>query len=200
MFDAPLDAWYVWLGLSAASVAVFGVVVSLPVAPVPDAPAVAETIDHVSVTEYDTTASRTLDADAIRIEPRRVGLRNDAGTTHVTLAYPVVPVVSGSRLAPLLRGTPPAAVFASPTAFDHTVTEATRREPTWTPANARLVVRHLSWGPVDVTLVGTTGGRPGRLHTGEATGTPETSGPTETTETPWQTGSVRPVRSDGGER
>jgi hypothetical protein len=191
MFDAPLDAWYVWLGLSAASVAVFGVVVSLPVAPVPDAPAAADTIDRVSVTEYDTTASRTLDADAVSIEPRRIGLRNDAGTTHATLAYPVAPVASGSRLAPLLRGAPPAAVFDSPTAFDRAVTEAVGREPTWTPANARLVVRHLSWGSVDVTLVGTTDGRPGDRHTN---GTPVTAETSATTE------SARSPRLQGGER
>jgi hypothetical protein len=191
MFDAPLDAWYVWLGLSAASVAVFGVVVSLPVAPVPDAPAVADTIDRVSVTEYDTTASRTLDADAVSIDPRRIGLRNDAGTTHATLAYPVVPVETGSRIAPLLRGAPPAAVFDSPTAFERAATRATQRDSTWTPANARLVVRHLSWGSVDVTLVGTTDARPDdrRAH-----GTPVTA------ETPATTESARSPRFQGGER
>lgn len=156
MFDAPLDAWYVWLGLSVASVAVFGVVVSLPVAPAPDAPAVAGTIDRVAATAYDATASRSLDADAVRLGPRRVGLRNDAGTTHATLASSVVPVATDGRLDELLRGGPPAAVFASPAAFDRAVTRAAQREPTWATADARLVVRHLSWGSIDVTLVGTT--------------------------------------------
>ena len=165
MFDTPLDAWYVWLGLSAASVAIFGVVVSLPTAPVPDAPAVADTIDRVSVTEYDTTASRTLDADAVRLEPRRIGLRNDAGTTHATLASPVVPVRTSDRLGRLLRGASPEAVFASPTALDRAVTRATRRDSTWVDADTRLVARHLSWGSVDVTLVGTTDAHPGNRHT-----------------------------------
>lgn len=163
MFDAPLDAWYVWLGLSVASVAVFGVTTSLPVAPAPNAAGVAETVDRVAATDYDTTASRTLDAHAVRIGPRRIGLRNDAGTSHATLAYAIVPVSRGTRAAHLLRGTPPDAVFSSPAAFERAVSRAREQETAWTPAGETLVVRHLSWGAVDVTLVGTGSPAPRRL-------------------------------------
>ena len=37
MFEAPLDAWYVWLGLAAVSATAVGVVAGLPAAPPPDA-------------------------------------------------------------------------------------------------------------------------------------------------------------------
>ena len=162
MFDAPHEAWYVWLGVSMASLAVLGVVTSLPVAPVPDASTVADTIDQVSATTYDTTASRTLDARDVQIEPTRIGLRNSAGTTHATLAYPVVPVGPGSPLRRLLYGAPPPTVFPSPAAFETATRRAQDRTPQWHAARERLVVTRLSWGDVDVTLVGTTDGtRPG---------------------------------------
>jgi hypothetical protein len=155
MFDTPIDAWYVWLGLSVASLAVFGVVTALPTAPTPDATDVVETIDRVAATSYDTTATRDLDAHAIRIETRRVGLRNDAGAAHATLAAPVVPVNRETRLVHVLRGAPPRTVFHSPAALRDRVAVARDHEPRWRPAEEALVVRHVIWGEVDVTLVGT---------------------------------------------
>jgi hypothetical protein len=155
MFDAPIDAWYVWLGLSVASLAVFGVATSLPTAPVPDAAGVAETIDRVATTEYDTTAGRDLDATAVRIGPRRIGLRNDAGAAHATLSYPVVPVRSSTRLARVLHGHPPAAAFRSHAAFERAVESARNRSVRWRPAGDALHVRHLVSTDIDVTLVGT---------------------------------------------
>jgi hypothetical protein len=174
MFDAPHDAWYVWLGVSVASLAVFGVVTAFPVAPVPDAPAVADTVDRVSATTYDTTASRTLDARDVRLEPHRIGLRNSAGTTHATLAYPVVPVVPGSPLRRLLHGAPPAAVFPSPAAFETATRCARDRDPRWHAARGRLVVTHVSWAGVDVTLVGTTHGAQPGTRLAPTTPTPPT--------------------------
>ncbi|WP_136588460.1 DUF7283 family protein [Salinigranum halophilum] len=163
MFDTPIDAWYAWLGLAAATLVVFGVVSSLPTTPAPDAPAVAETVDAVATSEYETTATRALDARAVRIGPRRIGLRTDAGTAHATLGYRVVPVEPGTTLARVLRGQPPAAVFTSRATFERAVDTARdrARDPAWRPAGRHLVVRRLSWDGVDVTLVGTLDSRPG---------------------------------------
>jgi hypothetical protein len=165
MFDTPIDAWYAWLGLSVASLAVFGVVTAFPTAPAPDAAAVAGTIDRIATADYDATASRDLDATAIRLGPRRIGLRNDAGAAHATLAYPVVPVRDDARLARVLRGTPPGTAFPSTAAFERAVTTARERgrEPRWRPAGGRLTVRRLGGG-VDVTLVGTTLAGSGRTN------------------------------------
>ena len=161
MFDAPADAWYVWLGLSAVSLAVLGVATSLPTAPTPDAASAAETIDQVAVSDYDAAATHALHANRIRVETHRIGLRNAAGTAHATLASPVTPVAPGTATARLLRGRPPAAVFASPSAFERAVEHARERPPSWRPAATPLVVRRVSWGGVDVTLVGTLDSAPG---------------------------------------
>lgn len=166
MFDTPIDAWYAWLGLSVASFAVFGVATALPTAPAPDAAAVAGTIDRIATADYDATASRDLDATAVRLGPRRIGLRNDAGAAHATLAYPVVPVRDDTRLARVLRGSSPNAAFPSTAAFERAV-EAARdrgREPRWRPADGRLTVRRLVDDGVDVTLVGTTPAGRGRTN------------------------------------
>lgn len=161
MFDTPVDAWYAWLGVSAAALVVFGVVTSLPTTPPPDAAGAAETVDAVAASEYDTTAVRALDARTVDVDPRRIGLRNDAGTAHATLGYRVVPVGDDARLVRVLRSAPPGAVFASTTAFERAVSAARAGNSAWRPAGDYLVVRHCSWGDVDVTLVGTLDTRPG---------------------------------------
>jgi hypothetical protein len=161
MFDTPVDAWYAWLGVSAAALVVFGVVTSLPTAPPPDAAGAAETIDAVAAAEYDTTAVRALDARAVDVDSQRIGLRNDAGTTHATLGYRVVPVGDDARLARVLRGAPPRTVFAAATAFERAASATHAGDSAWRPAGDYLVARHCSWGDVDVTLVGTLDARPG---------------------------------------
>jgi hypothetical protein len=155
MFDTPIDAWYAWLGLSVATLAVFGVATAFPATPAPDAAGLAETIDPVATSDYDTTARHPVTARTVRLGPRRVGLRNDAGTTHATLAYPVVPVEGGTPLDRVLRGAAPPTTFESPQAFARAAETARERPPQWRPAGEAVVVRHLTWVGVDVTLVGT---------------------------------------------
>lgn len=164
MFDAPIDAWYVWVGLSVASVAVFGVATTLPTVPAPDAAGVAETVDRVAAADYDTTATVNVAATAVRIGPRRLGLRNDAASAHATLSYPVVPVRGETALARVVDGASPERAFPSPTAFDAALAAATDRPPRWRPASGVLVVRRVSWQGRDVTLVGTS--RIDRRHRG----------------------------------
>ena len=154
MFDVPLDAWYAWIGLALASVAVFGVVASLPTAPPPDAAGVADTVDRVAAAEYAATAEHPLDADAIRLRPRGVSLRSDAGTARASFAFgPVTPVPPGSDLEAVVHGTPPDRVFDSTDAFRQAVVDARARDPTWRPVERTLLVRRVSTGGYDVTLV-----------------------------------------------
>lgn len=156
MFDVPVDAWYTWLGLAVASVAVFGVAAALPTAPPPDAAGVAGTVDRVASAEYVATAEHPLDADEVRLGRRRVGLRNDAGTTHATFAFgPVTPVQRGTPLADVLYGASPRRVYDSDAAFRRALRDARNRRPRWVEADGSLVVRHLRVGGDDVTLVGT---------------------------------------------
>lgn len=155
MFDAPVDAWYVWLGLAVASLAVFGSASSLPTTPPPDAAGVADTVDAVAADDYETTAEHPLSASAVRVGPHRIALRNDGGTSHAEFAFgPVTPVARGSRLERVLHGTPVDVAFDDRRAFQQAVVDARTRDPAWRETDRSLVVRRVSWEGQDATLVG----------------------------------------------
>ncbi|MFA1610477.1 DUF7283 family protein [Halobellus rubicundus] len=157
MFDLTLDAWYGWIGLSLASVALFGAVAGLPTAPPPDAGAVAATIDRVAGAEYASTAEHPLDAEQIRLGTRRIALRSDAGTAHATLSFgPVTPVpVTDSPLRDVLHGMPPERAFDSPEAFRQAVVaaRANATDAPWREVDRTLIARRTTWEGVDVVLV-----------------------------------------------
>ncbi|WP_049935821.1 DUF7283 family protein [Haloplanus natans] len=155
MLGVPVDAWYVWLGLSLASVALVGVGATLPTAPPPAAGDAADTVDRTAATAHPTTAEHPLDARSIRIGPRRIGLRNDAGTTHAAFAFgPVTPAVASRALRAVLRGAPPESRFASGEALCDAGHAARQGAPEWRPVDGPLIVRHVVWEGCDVTLVG----------------------------------------------
>ncbi|MFB6090536.1 MAG: hypothetical protein ABEJ97_05705 [Halobellus sp.] len=157
MFDLTLDAWYGWIGLSLASVALFGAVAGLPTAPPPDAAAVAATIDRVAAAEYAATAEHPLDAAEVRLGTRRIALRSEAGTAHATLSFgPVTPVPAGdSRLRDVLHGTPPERVYDSSEAFRQAVVaaRASATDAPWRAVDRTLIARRSTWEGVDVVLV-----------------------------------------------
>ena len=154
MFDAPIDAWYVWLGVALASTVAFGLSVSLPRAPPPDAASVADTVDGVAASPHATTAKHPVSADAVRIGTSRVSVRRDGNAAHATFAYgPVTPVSPGSALWDVVRGAPPERAFDSPAAFRRAVEAARERPSEWRPTD-ELTARRVSWEGTDVTLVG----------------------------------------------
>lgn len=156
MFDAPLDAWYTWLGVSLVSLALLGTVTSLPTQPPPDAASVADTVDGVAAADHPTTGEHPLAADAIRLGPHRVALRSDGGTAHASFAFgPVTPVRDGSALQRVLYGTPPERAFESRRAFQQALVDARTESAnsTWRPVERTLVVRRVSWEGVDAVLV-----------------------------------------------
>lgn len=154
MFDAPIDAWYVWLGVALASTVAFGLATAFPTAPPPDAAAVADAVDTVAASDHAGTAEVPLTADAIKLAPGRVSLRADGATAHATFVYgPVTPVRDGTLLWEVLQGAPPEHVFDSVADFRQAVRVARDRPPEWEPANERLVARRLTWEGIDVTLV-----------------------------------------------
>ncbi|RCU46310.1 hypothetical protein DU504_02705 [Haloplanus salinus] len=155
MIGVPVDAWYVWLGLSLASVALVGVGATLPTAPPPAAADAADTVDRTAATAYPATAEHPLDAESVRVGSRRLGLRNDAGTTHATFAFgPVTPAVGTPGLRAILHGAPPGSRFDSGEALCATGRDARQRAPRWRPIDRPLIVRHVVWEGCDVTLVG----------------------------------------------
>ncbi|MDS0240645.1 MULTISPECIES: hypothetical protein [unclassified Haloferax] len=154
MLDAPLDTLYTWAALSVAATVLVGTVAGLPTTPAPDASGVADAVDTVAVAEYDATAEHDLDADAVRLGPRRIGLRNDGGAAHATFGFgPITPASPDSRLGSVAAGTPPSAVFDSPAAFAAAAETARDRDASWRPAGELLVVRHVNWEGTDVTVV-----------------------------------------------
>lgn len=158
--EAPVDAWYVWVGVAVVSVAVAGIALALPSGPPPDANAAANTIDGVAGSPYEATGRTPHDGTEVRIEGPRVSLRNDHGTTHATVAYgPVVPVMGNDRLEALAAGAPFESVYASELADDHVDAGAVfladvedaleANEGEWRQADGELAVRHLGVEPQD---------------------------------------------------
>lgn len=155
VFDVPIDSWYTWLGVAAVSVIALGTAASLPTAPPPDAASVADAIDRTAASQHDATAEIPIDARQLRLGSNRIGLRNDAGTAHASLAYgPVVPVGEDPRLDSVLRGSPPSKTFDSSAAFRAASEDARTDRPVWQPVDGIVLVRHLTWEGVDVVLVG----------------------------------------------
>lgn len=154
MFDVPVDAWYLWLGLAAASVAAFGVAAQFPTQPPPDADGAADAVDVVASSPYPASVTYPLAAEGVKLEPHRIALRAEGGTSQASFAYgPVTPVRAGTLLWEVLRGARPSHVFESPAAFDRAATAARERSAEWRPAADELRARRVSWEGVDVTLV-----------------------------------------------
>lgn len=155
MFDAPLDAWYTWLGLAATSGVAIAVVSALPAAPPPDAAGAATVVDSTAASEHPSTGSHPLSAtESIRVGTDTLSLRGPGGTEHAALGYgPITPAVEDDGLRDVLEGEPPARVFASPTTFERSLVASRTADSHWYHAD-RLVVRRVSWGGVDAVLVG----------------------------------------------
>lgn len=111
-WEAPVDAWYVWVGVSVISLAMAGFVLALPTGPPPDADGSANAIDRVSSSQYAASGTYDHDADEVKIDGATIAMRNDHGTDRATLRYgTVVPVWENARLAELARGSDFEAVY-----------------------------------------------------------------------------------------
>lgn len=153
MLELPLESMPVWTGLVTAAFPAVGLALRARTAP-PDAASLARTVDSVAASPSDARAEHPLDADEIRVERRRLRLRTDGTTTGAPLACSgVVPALDHGALAAVLRGRPPATVFADESAFAAALADAQTRD-CWRPAPDCVCVRRISWGDVDVTLVG----------------------------------------------
>lgn len=154
MLVAPVDAWYVWIGLTAASVTLLGIVSAIPAVPPPDAEGAADTIDRVATSRYAAIGEHPLsNADSVRVSPDTISLRGPGGTTHAALGYgPVVPATEGV-LRRILLGEPPEREFDSRHGFTTALDRVYASDPEWHDTD-RVVVRRIHWEGMDVTLVG----------------------------------------------
>lgn len=156
VFDAPIDGWYAWLGASLVAAGALGVAAGVPTAPPPDAAGAARTVDSVAASAYAGAETVPLArADEVRVTPHGVSLRGPDATAHADFAYgPVTPVRGDGPLAALLDGDAPDRLFDDATDLAATAHTARTGDPEWRTAPGRLRVRHVTWGGVDVTLVG----------------------------------------------
>ncbi|RQG93118.1 hypothetical protein EA462_02625 [Natrarchaeobius halalkaliphilus] len=161
--EAPADAWYVWIGVSAASIVIAGVVLGLPTGPPPDANAAANAIDRVAGSPYSASVVHQYEADEIRLqEGKTVVLRNDHGDAHSSIAFgSVVLVTDDERLENVTGGTPFHDEFESE--LDRTDVDGTAEflariadsradtDGEWHPAGERLIVRNVRVPPDEAT-------------------------------------------------
>ena len=104
-WEAPADAWYVWIAVGIISFALVGLVLAMPSGPPPDADEGANTIEGVTASSYEASASWEHDADEIKIDGNTISLRNEHGTSHSSVAYGVVvPAWGDERLENIAHG------------------------------------------------------------------------------------------------
>ncbi|MBX0285592.1 DUF7283 family protein [Haloarcula salinisoli] len=160
-FEAPVDAWYVWVGVAIASVAFAGIALSLPSQPPPDAAEAANTVDEVSGSSYNASATYEHDADEVKIDVKRIGMRNEGGTEWASIAFGTMTPV---RTHPnpedglnIVYGEDPESVFANPSAmqsYAETARDAAvNSDGEWHSGDGKLRVRQVNWGGVSVTFV-----------------------------------------------
>jgi hypothetical protein len=155
MLDAPVESTYIWIGLAVVSAVTLGLALRVPTGPPPDAADAVRTVDSVASSPYEASGRHPLDAAEIRVGSERIGLRTDSGAAHAAFAFDsVVPTLESDRLAAVLRGRPPRAVFNSTGTFATALENAEGYDSRWRPAPETLLVRRVTWGEVDATLVG----------------------------------------------
>lgn len=96
-WEAPADAWYVWLGVSIVSLAIAGVVLGLPTGPPPDAEGATNAIEETSASPYESASTLEHDADAIAIDGKSVTMRNEHGIARSSIRYGQVVAVNGDE-------------------------------------------------------------------------------------------------------
>lgn len=155
MFDPPLDAPPVLVALTVVAASTLGIATALAPIPPADATTLAAAVDRVAASPTPTTATHSTGADAVKIEPARIRTR-DGSREHAAVFATgrVTPVPPDSRLASVLDGAEPGAVFHTPVDLETAARYARKDPPGWQYDPARIRIRHVTWGEVDVTLVG----------------------------------------------
>jgi len=154
MFELPADSPALLVGLAVGAVVFLAVAGSLPTRPPPDAAGVAGTIDDVAAGDAPGSASRDHGAEAVRLDPYGLAMRNDGGTASATFAFgPITPVGDAGPLRAVLRGDHPVDVFETRGQFREAVVEGRNQPRDWEPSTT-IQVRGVSWDGYRVTLVG----------------------------------------------
>lgn len=167
-WEAPVDGWYVWLGVALVSVWLATFALGLPSQPPPDATRAANTIDRVSSSSHQAEAAYEHDAGEIKIGTKQVWMRNDGGITQESVAFgsltPVHAVEDDNRqeaLERIVNGQHPRAVLEDysfgAAALLNEATDARERidqqGAEWRPAEDVLHVRKIEIADETLVLV-----------------------------------------------
>lgn len=167
-WEAPVDGWYVWLGVVAVSVTLTGFALVLPSQPPPDATQAVNTIDRVAASTQQASATYEHDAAAVRIETKQVMLRNGGGTTQASVAFgsltPIYTISDDDKreaLTRILHGRHPSMVLAEyhfdavalRQAAERARERIDRYGTDWRPAEGTLSVRNVAVAGERLTLV-----------------------------------------------
>lgn len=154
MLFAPIDTWYIWIGITAASTVLLGVISAIPAADSPAASSAADAIDRVATSQYATVGEHPVPAGGVvRFTPETITIRTETGEQTAPLGYgPVVPATTPA-LRSVLAGTPPSHEFSSPTVFAEAVATSKSATPIWMDLD-RIHIRRVHWESIDVTIVG----------------------------------------------
>lgn len=153
MFEAPIDTLYVWVGLALVATAAAGTAAEFPTTPPPDAGAAAATVDRVATADHPATARHPVDAAAVKLAPTYVALRDGGRTARARFTHAVTPVRRGTPLWRVLLGVPSDDVFDGPDELRTAANAARPGRARWRRTD-RLLARTVTWGDLDVTLVG----------------------------------------------
>lgn len=108
-FEAPMDAWIVYVGVATVAGAVLGVSFGFSPIPPPDANAATNAIDSVGGSTVSGSTTYEHDAESFWLDRQQLALRNEGGTAKATIAFGTMTGVhyaDSDRLADVLYGTP----------------------------------------------------------------------------------------------
>lgn len=155
MFDPPLDAPPVLLALAIVATACVGLATAVAPAPPGDADGLAATVDRVAASPVATATTQRTATAALRVHAGFLETRDATGTDRAGFATGrITPVEPHTRLARVLHGDTPAAVFRSPVDLELAARRARTTPTDWHHEPDVLVVRRVIWGNTSVTLVG----------------------------------------------
>ncbi|MDZ7730854.1 MAG: hypothetical protein U5K37_08070 [Natrialbaceae archaeon] len=148
--EAPVDAWYGWLGAAILSVGLAGMAVALPTTPPPDATGAANALEAVAASP-GSTVTYSHQAESSRFGRTTLSLRNDGGVSHAEIAFGrIVPAAGNERLVALVAGATPATIYGNRSAgawrelLEADIERVGSVTAGWTPSTGTLRARSLS--------------------------------------------------------
>lgn len=157
-YEAPMDAWIVYIGVALVSVAPLAVALGLSPIPPPDANAAANAIDMAGGSSVSAESVYEHDADSFWMDRQQIALRNEGGHTKATVSFgEMTAVYYNERLSEVLYGAPISEEFSSNGEFLATVeaaqAESENNRQDWKPANGEIRVRKVIVDDTEVILV-----------------------------------------------